>query len=401
MSKIICDVCGTSYPDTVTQCPICGCVRSAEAVMTESVEQESGYTYIKGGRFSRSNVRKRNQGIDLRAEEDAGSGVSKKSLGLIIVLVCLIAIVCAMIVYVLVGWERQQVDPSGSMSTTEQVPVACTELKLSQRSITLSSVGEVWLLEVTVSPADTTDVLTFASVDETVATVSQTGKITFVGEGETDIIVTCGTMTATCRVVCETETTTEQPTVPPEEIQLNRKSILADFEGYSWVLYSGKVPMDQIVWTSEDPSVATVEAGKVVAVAEGETTIYAEYNGVITSCTITCNFAEPTEDDSGSGETPAPSSGPFKIYCPWSVIDYNEDEECYDVTMPIGESIEFSLKTKLDAKAQENVTWTIVSGEECVTLGGSTVTVVSSVKNARIKAEYNGETYYLLIRTVN
>ena len=30
MSKIICDVCGTTYPDSATQCPICGCVRSAD-----------------------------------------------------------------------------------------------------------------------------------------------------------------------------------------------------------------------------------------------------------------------------------------------------------------------------------------------------------------------------------
>ena len=27
MSKIICDVCGTSYPETAAACPICGCAR--------------------------------------------------------------------------------------------------------------------------------------------------------------------------------------------------------------------------------------------------------------------------------------------------------------------------------------------------------------------------------------
>ena len=26
MSKIICDICGTSYPETSEQCPICGTV---------------------------------------------------------------------------------------------------------------------------------------------------------------------------------------------------------------------------------------------------------------------------------------------------------------------------------------------------------------------------------------
>ena len=29
MSKIICDICGTTYPDTAEQCPICGCPRDA------------------------------------------------------------------------------------------------------------------------------------------------------------------------------------------------------------------------------------------------------------------------------------------------------------------------------------------------------------------------------------
>ena len=30
MSKIICDICGTSYPETAKQCPICGCVRPGD-----------------------------------------------------------------------------------------------------------------------------------------------------------------------------------------------------------------------------------------------------------------------------------------------------------------------------------------------------------------------------------
>ena len=32
MNKIICDVCGTAYPETSSQCPICGFARTAEAV---------------------------------------------------------------------------------------------------------------------------------------------------------------------------------------------------------------------------------------------------------------------------------------------------------------------------------------------------------------------------------
>jgi len=64
MSKIICEVCGTSYPETAAQCPICGSahkppVRTAAPARTQ--KSSSGeYTYVKGGRFSQANVNKRN-----------------------------------------------------------------------------------------------------------------------------------------------------------------------------------------------------------------------------------------------------------------------------------------------------------------------------------------------------
>ena len=64
MSKIICDVCGTSYAETLTQCPICGCVRSVDVrTVSESEDDElqsahtGGYNHVKGGRFSKSNVK--------------------------------------------------------------------------------------------------------------------------------------------------------------------------------------------------------------------------------------------------------------------------------------------------------------------------------------------------------
>ena len=40
MSKIICDVCGTRYPESSNQCPICGCVHDAEQDIAEMVAPE-------------------------------------------------------------------------------------------------------------------------------------------------------------------------------------------------------------------------------------------------------------------------------------------------------------------------------------------------------------------------
>ena len=65
MNKIICDVCGTAYQESATQCPICGCVRTTDLddiILDNPVEGGSRtYTHVKGGRFSKANVKKRNR----------------------------------------------------------------------------------------------------------------------------------------------------------------------------------------------------------------------------------------------------------------------------------------------------------------------------------------------------
>lgn len=64
MSKIICDICGTKYPDTAEQCPICG-YSNENAPKTNEMEEnflediiQEPRTKTKGGRFSKNNVRK-------------------------------------------------------------------------------------------------------------------------------------------------------------------------------------------------------------------------------------------------------------------------------------------------------------------------------------------------------
>ena len=63
MSKIFCEICGTAYNETATQCPICGSPRPASAEFSvdtpERSDAETRSTPVKGGRFSKSNVNKR------------------------------------------------------------------------------------------------------------------------------------------------------------------------------------------------------------------------------------------------------------------------------------------------------------------------------------------------------
>ena len=65
MSKIICDVCGSAYADTAEQCPICSTAKRDTNAVKPEAQGDSGYNYVKGGRFSHANVRKHNSGKTL------------------------------------------------------------------------------------------------------------------------------------------------------------------------------------------------------------------------------------------------------------------------------------------------------------------------------------------------
>jgi uncharacterized protein YjdB len=106
-----------------------------------------------------------------------------------------------------------------------------TELKIPCESLALTSGGEIvleeeganWLINVMALPENTTDVLTYASSDESVVTVNEQGKLTAVAEGTAVITITCGAQELKCTVTCSfaQETTVPETTVPettdPEE----------------------------------------------------------------------------------------------------------------------------------------------------------------------------------------
>ena len=84
MSKIICEICGTSYPDTNMQCPICGCVKPVDvnAAVNKETEANSTYAYVKGGRFSKKNVKKRNAGTAVPVEQSVQPDIEDKEASL-------------------------------------------------------------------------------------------------------------------------------------------------------------------------------------------------------------------------------------------------------------------------------------------------------------------------------
>lgn len=412
MSKVICDVCGTAFPETAAQCPICGCAKTPTAQPTtgeyepQSGEGTTAYQYVKGGRFSKGNVRRNaaptrtteRRRPDNRRDQEEPQESNK---GLIAVVVVLLLAIIMVVVYigvsVFLGGTPDTPDTEGTSLTT--VPsnesttptggqtVACTEVKLNSAMVELGDNSQ-YLLEARLTPENTTDVLTFVSADPTIAEVTENGLIRPVGYGQTVITVTCGNVSAQCTVISTvgepvpTDSPTEpQPTAPAGFVlklntYKNSGEITLSAYGSSHRLYTeiAGVKASDITWTVDDPAIATVENGIVVGMDRGVTTVTASYGGKTATCLVRCSFDAPEDT------TPAP----YKI-------------SSTDVTISKGETFNLTLKTADGANVQ-GVVWT-ASVEGAVTINGNKITggTVASLTKVIVSTELDGFTYSCVV----
>lgn len=344
MSKVICEICGTAYPDTEKECPVCGFEKpdTAEFAPDDAPYGAETTTHVKGGRFSKANVTKRSAAPARQKKSGKSARKSGSDVGLIIAIIfLLIAIVCfSAHIYFTYFADRTpsaedtkpvetttepapQTFPQQTEGTTVPVDLSCTGLTLYEQSVVLNQVGSEWILNVVPTPANTTDEITYSSADQNVATVSADGKIIAVANGETVITVTCGDISVECKVVCQVPEQTEPEETEPEETEpeetepeetepeetepeetepketdpvdmgdfkLRKTDITFDGKGQTYTLYNGDIDVKDIKWTVGNSSVATVKDGVVKAVGRGLTNVYAEYNGVKISCVVRCDF---------------------------------------------------------------------------------------------------------------
>ena len=221
MSKIICDVCGTSYPETASQCPICGSARSGDVQVVADSQpggEEAaprGYQYVKGGRFSNKNVHKRNSGkkteSPVEKPEEPRKPKQKSNKPLIIVAVVLLLCVLATAGYIAIRFfVPAGLLPFGGNSTQPvETTVPCMSLQVSQPVVELTEKGATYQIAVTAQPQNTTDTLTYQSRDPAVATVDGNGLVTAVAPGQTVITVFCGNVQTQCAVRCTFQEETE------------------------------------------------------------------------------------------------------------------------------------------------------------------------------------------------
>ena len=436
MSKVICDVCGTAYPETATTCPICGSAKqvSEQTAAGNVPEEEQGaaYAYVKGGRFSKRNVRRRNSrggAAEVRVpaterksriSEDMGGnapenneGGEEESVnkGLVAVVIVLLLAIIAVLVYIGIRFlapdngvqaptapPTLNVDPTptGDPDPTEpptDATVSCTGLTLSQDKLAFTEIGGSFTLSVTVAPVDTTDVLTFKSADETVATVTENGVVKAVGYGVTTITVSCGDITETVEVTCISNFTIEFNTNPKWNDPVTGYPDTTVTQGETWKAYKGtlSVPVDQITWTSDDPTIATVQNGIVTAISPGKTYIYAEYGGKRFTCIFRCKAAAGAGDNV---DTSNPSDVAFSFR--WATLDAATGK--YDTTMTAGVGSTWTAyATGIDPA---NVAWS-VKDETIISVSAEGVVTALAVGNTELYAVYDGVTFTCIVRVPN
>ena len=182
-------------------------------------------------------------------------------------------------------WSR----PTQKTPETPPKPIAVTGVTLDQTTLSLVA-GTTGQLTATVSPDDAADkTVTWASADETIATVDANGKVTAVADGQTTITVTTtdGAKTADCKVIVTKDK------VNVSGITLSETTLDKTTDDGAVTLVATVSPEEAtdktVVWTSSNPAVAAVSAtGEVSFLDKGTATI---------TVTATNGTPDDTSDD--------------------------------------------------------------------------------------------------------
>jgi uncharacterized protein YjdB len=229
---------------------------------------------------------------------------------------------------------------SGKTATcTVTVTVPATGVALDKTAVTLHKGGTLQLSAV-LTPADSTDNLTWQSDNEAVVTVDR-GVLTGVGVGTANVTVaTSSGFTASCKVTV---------IIPAESVTLDRQQLQL-YRGENTRLTATMLPADTtdtLTWSSSNTKVVTVENGVINAVGAGEAVVTVTTSqGKTASCTVTVNV---------------PAAG----------VTLNQT----DVTLKVGETATLTA-TLTPADSTDTLTWS--SGNEKIfTVKDGVITAVA------------------------
>ena len=263
MSKMVCDICGTTYEEASGICPVCGwkpgenlsSTGSVDDLMDEDfnlddLDDDAAVPPQKGKAvfdYDAVNTRRRQSPkpapVQEKEEEDEEeeTGSNKFLVFILVVLILALLAVSGYIAYTKL-WKPEKMgsddnkpqetitaeplettahldvitEPTTEATTEATEPtVPCTELSLVAGMDKLTFAGQYWRLMVKYAPDNTTDKVTYTSGDESVVTVDEYGRVTAVGEGETVILIQCGDKRVETPAIVSFETETTETTAAP------------------------------------------------------------------------------------------------------------------------------------------------------------------------------------------
>lgn len=343
MGKVICDICGTSYPDTADQCPICGCTRESAAQMLgndfqKTVKEEKPSKSRKPSSKSRKEIfdfdevnngaeafeddeEAVDQDEDYEEENEDRPNTFAVILLTILIVILLLAAGLLFFRFILptMGNNNPNVDPTVPMQNTlpmqtAPVGIPCETLVLtSGNDHTFTGAGEWFLLHVNKVPSDSTDEIIYISADENVATVTADGRIEAVSEGQTSITISCGEKTIEVAVTVDFSAATEPVTEATEPemsaettpivdapggytglrtdvvLKVKQKEFKLPIGTYHTLLLDCDLDPSEVEWSTEHSYVAKVdETGKVTAVGFGVTDVIVKYGDQEVRCKVRC-----------------------------------------------------------------------------------------------------------------
>ena len=296
---------------------------------------------------------------------------------------------------IVVTWE----DLEASVSVV--VSQVADRIVVSQQVVHLPSIGDMVNLFATVYDGNNVEIqdadLMWSSEDPTVASVDDQGVVTAHMEGETSITVTTGALSAIVRITAVQQA--NHVVVSPQSVDMTAIGETIQLIATAFDMGDGEVPGAELIWTSEEPTVATVNnQGVVTAQMNGQTLVTVTWKDVSASVTVTVEqqahriFAAPqTVHFADAGET----KELFVL-----VIDAN------DMEIPGAEltwSSENPTVATVDDRGvvtarMEGVTRvTVTSGAisaQVVVIVGTPMTLVVSTESVRLTAI--GETFYAI-----
>lgn len=398
MSKIVCDVCGSSYSETEAYCPICGTKKSEEAKPV--VETTAEERPVKAGKYSQTPTNRSGSGTSRRTgngNSNNNRGKQENNTAMIIIVAVLMLAIVAVCVFIAV---RMLGDPSGNVESTggdsvlstsadpNTDTIECTGIELevpANKNLEFADKTQAAIqLTVKPIPENTTEkvVCTYTSSDPQVVLVDAYGNVTPVGKGTATITIAYKDYAITVNVTCTFANPNAKLALLYNDITLNASKPTEN-------LYNGQLDVTEIRWTSSDEAVATVSNGVVTGLKDGKVTITATYGTQTATCIVRVSGLDKEQ------------KAEYALWGGWSFGN--------DFTLPLNETMTLSLCNKSTKAVVSGLEWhvsddfskhcqKVVKEDGSVKITATASTSSLSPKYVKIWTIYEGVKYECMIR---